>query len=184
MAATIAAAKGESGMESFASDLSRTLSLSNQYVMLMLADRGLEGLAPSHGDILTELFENETVSMSDLSHRISRNPSTVTVLVKKLVDMGLAYSEKSDSDRRQTMVGLTERGRCLERTFAEVSDKLNQPWHVGIDDEDLVVMSRVLMRVRGNLRDEIAHLQAAALSRQDRPCINETDLDAHREERR
>lgn len=171
-------------MESFASDLSRTLSLSNQYLMLMLADEGLEGLAPSHGEILVELFKDETISMSDLSRRISRNPSTVTALVKKLVGMGLARSEKSDSDRRQTMVGLTERGRRFERSFVEVSEKLNRPWHVGIDDEDLVVASRVLMRVRGNLRDEIAHLQASALSRQDRPCINETDLDAHREERR
>lgn len=165
-------------MESFANDLSRTLSLSNQYLMLMLAERGLEELAPSHGDILVELFRDGSVSMSDLSRRISRNPSTVTVLVKKLVGMGLAYSEKNDSDRRQTMVGLTERGRCLERDFKEVSELLNRPWHEGIDEADLAVASRVLSHVRGNLREEIAHLQAAALLRQGR-CIDEGNSNAH-----
>lgn len=159
-------------MEGFANDLSRTLSLSNQYLTLMLEEEGLGGLAPSHGEILIELFREKSVTMSDLSVRISRNPSTVTALVKKLVDMGFAQSKKSVGDRRQTVIELTESGRRLERSFLEISERLSGPWHAGISSEELAVTGRVLAQARENLREEIAHLQASALSRKDRPRID------------
>lgn len=154
-------------MESFANNLSRTLSLSNEYLMLLLEERGIDGLAPSHGDILAELFKDGSMSMSELSRRIARKPSTVTALVKKLVGMGLACTGKGDADRRQTMVWLTDRGKELERDFAEVSQLLNEPWHDSIVQEDLACASDVLKQVRENLRARIARQRILALSRQD-----------------
>lgn len=151
-------------MESFAKDLSRTLALSNQYLLLLLEEKGLEGLAPSHGDILVELFSNEAITMSELSQRIARDPSTVTVLVKKLIALGLAHTEKGCCDRRQTVVSLTEKGQALKSDFAEISGCLSEPWHEGISDERLKALSEVLAEVRGNLRTHIAQLQTKSSS--------------------
>ncbi len=141
--------------EGYAQALSRTLALSNQYLMLQVERSGLRGLAPSHGDILVQLFAFDQMSMSELSQRISRDPSTVTALVKKLVTMGLARTGKSLQDRRSTVVSLTERGRTLRDDFEGISARLESLWHDGVDERDLATMMRVLEKVRGNLRKAI-----------------------------
>ena len=140
-------------------DLSRTLALANRYLMLRLDKTGLEGLAPSHGDILVELFDGGEVSMSEISRRIARDPSTVTALVKKLVSTGLAETRKGDSDRRTTTVRLTEQGRALKGEFAEISERLRATWREGVDEEDLSATYRVLEAVQGNLRAAIDEMQ-------------------------
>lgn len=146
-------------MDNLANELSRTLSLSNRYLMLLVERSGLSGLSPSHGDILVELFEGEPVSMSELSRRIDRDPSTVTALVKKLVAMGLAQTVRCPDDRRSTMVTITDRAKGLQEDFNEVSKRLMTAWHEDIDDSDLEAAKRVLATVRGNLARAIGREQ-------------------------
>ena len=58
-----------------------------------LRERGHQGLAPSHGDIMVALFKHRRLSMKELARIIDRDKSTVTGLVDKLVRLG--YLEKS-----------------------------------------------------------------------------------------
>lgn len=137
--------------EGYAQALSRTLALSNQYLMQQVERSGLRGLASSHGDILVQLFARDRMCMSELSQRIARDPSTVTALVRKLVAMGLAQTGKSPQDRRSTVVSLTDAGRALKDDFDGISARLESVWHDGIDEADLKTMMGVLEKVRGNL---------------------------------
>lgn len=137
--------------EGYAQALSRTLALSNHYLMLQVERSGLCGLAPSHGDILVQLFACDQMSMSELSQRIARDPSTVTALVKKLAAMGLAQTGKNPHDRRSTVVSLTAKGRALKGDFDGISARLESVWHDGVDEADLKTMMRVLEKVGGNL---------------------------------
>ena len=143
-------------MEGFVNELSRTLALANRFLLAELEKTDLAGLAPSHGDILAQLFEGGPVSMSDLSRRIARDPSTATALVKKLVALGLAKTAKCPTDRRSTIVELTEKGRSLQRDFDAISKRLQAMWAEGVDEADLAATHRVLEAVQGNLRGAIA----------------------------
>ena len=154
-------------MDDFASEVSRTRALVNQFLTGALARRGYAGLAPSHGDILAQLCREERVRMSDLSRRIDRDPSTVTALVRKLVKLGFAQTERDATDGRATVVSLTERGRALERDFGELSTMLRATWADGIEEADLATAARVLAVMRRNLhaaieRDTPAEDAAAA----------------------
>ena len=154
-------------MQDFASEVSRTRALVNQFLTGELARRGYAGLAPSHGDILAQLCRDERVRMSELSRRIDRDPSTVTALVRKLVKLGFARTERDKTDGRATVVSLTERGRALERDFGEISTMLRATWADGIEEADLATAARVLAVMRRNLhaaieRDTPAEDAAAA----------------------
>lgn len=149
--------------DNLANEFSRTLSLSNRYLMMLVEQSGLKGLSPSHGEILVELFAGKPVAMSELSRRIGRDPSTITALVKKLVGMGLAQTAKRPDDRRSTMVTLTDRAKGLQADFEAISERLMAAWHEGIDPADLEVTKRVLATVRGNLAKEIGREEARAL---------------------
>lgn len=142
-------------VDEFAKDISRTLSLSNQYLMMLLEKSGLKGLVPSHGDILFELFACDEISMSELSRRIDRDPSTVTVLVRKLVAMGLAQTTKSPSDRRSTMVSLTDKGQGFKDDFVAISEQMSSVWRRGLSEVDVETTQRVLAMMRDNLNEAI-----------------------------
>ena len=135
----------------FIHDMSRTISSANQYLMMQVEQGGLKGIAPSHGDILSELFATDGISMSELSQRILRDPSTVTALVRKLVDMGLARTEKSLTDKRSTMVYITPSGLEFKEEFERISRRLIDTWSEGISEQDLQAAARVLRAANANL---------------------------------
>ena len=135
----------------FIHDMSRTISSANQYLMMQVEQGGLKGIAPSHGDILSELFTTDGISMSELSQRILRDPSTVTALVRKLVDMGLARTEKCPTDKRSVMVYITPRGLEFKGEFERISQRLIDAWSEGISEQDLQAAARVLQVANANL---------------------------------
>ena len=144
-------------MEDFAYGVSRTRRLVNQLLATELERRGNAGLAPSHGDILAQLFANKRMRMTELSRRIKRDPSTVTALVRKLVKLGYAKTARDETDGRATVVMLTNRGCQLERDFAQISAVLRTTWMNGISTEDLATAMRVLSVMQRNLRAAIEH---------------------------
>ena len=135
----------------FIHDMSRTISLANQYLMMQVEKGALKGIAPSHGDILSELFTTDGISMSELSQRILRDPSTVTALVRKLVDMGLVRTKKCSTDKRSVMVYITPYGLEFKEEFERISQCLIDTWSEGISEEDLQAAARVLQAVNANL---------------------------------
>lgn len=119
-----------------------------------LISRGVEGIAPSHGDILMLLYRNGSMILSELAGRINREKNTTTVLVRKLVDHGYVECRKSLEDRRKTIVTLTEKGMAMEETFKSVSGVLiGKTWQGFSEDEKGTFLS-MLARVRNNLEEE------------------------------
>ncbi len=141
--------------EEFAFEVSRTRALVSAFLTQALESSGFAGLAPSHGDILSQLFANDSVTMSELSKRIGRDPSTVTSLVKKLVSLDIARTERDPRDRRSVMVSLTDQGRALASDLDRISVRLRATWVDGIDPDDLETASCVLATMRENLRTAI-----------------------------
>lgn len=146
-------------MDDLVNQLSRTLAQANRFIAIKLKERGLDGIAPSHGDILMQLFACGEQPMQELARAIGRDPSTVTALVKKLAAAGYVRTEKGVEDRRATIVSLTERGRGLRGEFEAVSKELSVVQGLGIDPTDMETARRIL----GTVRDNFEH----ALKKED-----------------
>lgn len=137
-------------MDDMVHRLSVTVAQANRFIAAQLKARGLTGIAPSHGDILAQLFASDERSMQELAHAIGRDPSTVTALVKKLAAAGYVRTEKRADDRRATVVSLTARGQELRGDFAAISRELLAVQSRGIDAEEQETMRRVLATMRKN----------------------------------
>ena len=64
------------------SHASRLREAGNRFILAELEKAGLDGIAPSHGDVLAQLLACESCNMSDLARRVHRTKSTVTTLVE------------------------------------------------------------------------------------------------------
>nr|WP_028401161.1 MarR family transcriptional regulator [Ectobacillus panaciterrae] len=97
----------------------------NNMIMSELGKYGVDGIAPSHGDILVHLYKKNGLSVKELSEKIHRTQPTVTVLVDKLQKLGYVKRIKSKEDSRVTLINLTEKGIQLKPIFREISEKIN-----------------------------------------------------------
>ena len=105
--------------------ISRIREKANRFIVRELESHGIEGIVPSHGDILVILFQGEKYTMKKLADKINRTKPTVTVLIEKLVEYGFVEKEKSYTDSRVTYIKLTKKGIELKPIFDEISKKLN-----------------------------------------------------------
>jgi DNA-binding MarR family transcriptional regulator len=80
---------------------------------------GIIEVNPVQGLLLFNIGENE-VSAGELKSRGFYQGSNVSYNLKKLVEAGYMHHQRSDVDRRSVRVKLTEKGRRLRATIAEL----------------------------------------------------------------
>ena len=89
--------------------------------------------------------------MSDLVQRLGVSLSTISGLVDKEVDQGLAFRRDDPVDRRQVVVALTPAGRDFIDRFRELNARQMRELLELLGDDDLA-----------QVRDALAALAAAA----------------------
>ncbi len=99
--------------------------------------------------------------MSDIVARLGVSLSTVSGLVDRVVDHGLATRREDRADRRQVVVGLTDAGRDFIDRFRELNARQMRELLAVLGDADLATV-----------RDALAALARAAvrLAPADRPA--------------
>jgi MarR family transcriptional regulator, organic hydroperoxide resistance regulator len=131
--------------------LSRTAEKAHRLIVRELEAHGMDGIVPSHGEILVHLLTGEKYTMKDLAEKIHRTKPTVTVLIDKLVDLGYVTKEKSREDSRVTFVRLTERGLGLKPSFIEISARVNAIVYKDLSDEEAEYIEATLGKINRNL---------------------------------
>lgn len=123
----------------------------NKLIVEELKKNNLEGLAPSHGDILIQLYQNEDgLTMNKITSSINKDKSTVTALINKLVKMELIEKFKNENDSRSTMIRLTKKGLDTKSSVNKISDKLLGITYNGFSDEEKEYLNNLLEKVKKN----------------------------------
>jgi DNA-binding MarR family transcriptional regulator len=82
--------------------------------------------------------------MSDLVHRLGVSLSTVSGLVDRIVDHGLAHRREDPVDRRQVVVGLTTEGAAFLDRFRELNTRQLRSLLELLEDDELDAVGRAL----------------------------------------
>ena len=125
-------------------------SKADRFLVKEMKRHGMEGLVPSHGDILSLLLRKETLSMKDIAGVIERDKSTVTTLVDKLIDLGYVEKKKDPEDNRVTLISLTARGKALRKDFYQISERLIGTAYKGIPLKEQEALISTLEKISRN----------------------------------
>lgn len=104
----------------------------NKFIVNEMNEYGMKGFATSHGDILSNLLENEKLTMKELAERVRKDKSTITALVNKLVEQGYVQKIRDEKDSRIVFVMVTEKGKSIGPAFNKISDDLIKTVYKGI----------------------------------------------------
>lgn len=115
-----------------------------------LKKKGLKTLVTSHADIIAVLGMHGELSLSEVAERINRDRSTVTALVSKLENLKYVQHRTNETDRRSSLLSLTEKGRGLIPDFMSISDALFEKATWGITEDEWSQFKKVLEKLYKN----------------------------------
>jgi len=102
--------------------------------------------------VLAATASQEGVRQVDLARLTSIEVSTVSRLVTRLVQLGLAVRSRSMISNREVIVRLTPKGRMLFAELVPVAIELQKVSTLGVTKAELAIAKRVLKRMHENLR--------------------------------
>ena len=124
---------------------------SAQFINNQLREKGVEGLINSHGTILSILYDYDgKITMNEIGKIIGKKKSTLTDLIRKLVELGYITREKSEKDSRVVEITLTEKGWKFKSLFEEISDNLLEKTYKDFTEEEKETLMLLLNRIRKN----------------------------------
>ncbi|MBS4538629.1 MarR family transcriptional regulator [Clostridium sp. D2Q-11] len=134
--------------------ISKTKKRMTQFIEDKLREKGIKDLVPSHGNILTVLYENNgRLTMKEISRLIGKDKSTVTALVNKLLNLEYIEKEKSLKDKRVTYITLTEKGKNIEEVFKSISGEIYQTAYKGFSEEEKEIFLQLLKKINDNFKN-------------------------------
>ena len=134
-------------MSAILSLISKIHEKGNRFIIEELKNNSVEGLVPSHGDILVCLYKNNKMAMKDIANCIHRTKPTVTVLVDKLEKLGYLKRAASDKDSRSTYVILTQKGEDFKATFDQISNNLNKMLNKNLSENEVKLLEELLNKM-------------------------------------
>ena len=130
--------------------LSPIHTITADFLIEKLKERGYPDFASSHGNILFQLSVNEKMTMGELSEKINRDKSTTTVLVRKLEKDGFITGDAAPNDKRSRIIYLTEKGRQFNATAQELSSDLLGTFFKGFTENEKEEFFNTLLRIKKN----------------------------------
>jgi DNA-binding MarR family transcriptional regulator len=112
----------------------------------------VEGLTPTRAEIIWRIGRHGPLTQRELSDALRCSPRNVTGLVDALEAAGLAVRTPHPTDRRATLVTLTERGSGAERAWRAGYRRFGEHLFADLDAEEIVAFSRTLDRILERLR--------------------------------
>ena len=128
--------------------ISRASDLKHRRVHQLLDELGLyRGQTP----VLRALWEQDGLTQTELTARLTRSPSTITKTVQRLEKAGFVQRCPDESDERISHVYLTDAGRVIRPAVEKVWIRLDRQLFAGFSPQELTQFSDFLVRVCRNV---------------------------------
>lgn len=127
---------------------------------LLLAS-GVEEFNGPQGRILYVLWQADCVPIVEISKKTGLAKNTLTQMLARMEEIDLIVRQKSETDRRSTVISLTEKARSLEAKYNKVSQQMNELFYSDLTQEDATLLDGLLTKVLQNLEQTEKNLKGS-----------------------
>ena len=97
------------------------------------------------------LWQKDEVPIVELSQKTGLAKNTLTAMLGRMEDSGLIMRKAAESDKRQSLIALTDKARDLQGKYDEVSQKMNEVFYKDFTQKEVTELDQYLDRILGNL---------------------------------
>ncbi len=131
--------------------ISQIKQVQSRIFQRLLQDSGVEEFNGPQGRILYVLWQKDEVPIVELSQKTGLAKNTLTVMLARMEESGLICRKAAESDKRQSLIVLTDRARELQGKYDEVSQKMNGIFYEGFTEKEVLEIDNYLDRILLNL---------------------------------
>jgi MarR family transcriptional regulator, organic hydroperoxide resistance regulator len=129
------------------------------YVVFLQEQLDADGLArdvrPGMGHLLFALFDDDNLTLRDLTARTGMAPSTITETVQRMERAGLISRVRDAADKRAVRVSLTPKARNLEPRCRALATQMREVLEEGFSAAEARRLRAGLSRVCQNLHEHL-----------------------------
>lgn len=113
------------------------------------------GMRGSYRHVLKPLAENDSLTQLQLVNITNLKAPTISITLRNMEREGIVVREKNDSDRRETHVAITEKGRKMYQKLLAAIENAERVMLSGLSEDELRTVSSALDKMSENLRSEL-----------------------------
>lgn len=98
--------------------------------------------------VMLVMWEHEELSVIEIGEKLILNTNTITPLLKRMETMKLITRIPSETDHRKVMIKLTEKGKKMEETAAEIPLRLLQRMKIDPDSTNLDEVKQLKLQLQ------------------------------------
>ena len=117
----------------------------------ILAGKDIDAFNGPQGRILYVLWQEDGVPIKTVSEKSGLAITSLTTMLERMEKSGLIRKEQSESDKRKTLLYLTDTAKALSKEYDAVSDEMGKIYYDGFTDDEIKRFEEYLERILSNL---------------------------------
>ena len=136
-----------------------TISLLNDvsYLFGEYVCRELEkiGMRYSYRHVLKPLMENDSLTQLELVNITKLKAPTISITLRNMEREGIVSRQKSDDDRRETHVAITDKGKKMYKKVLDALARAEKITLEGLTERELKAMRTTMNKMCKNLNEAL-----------------------------
>ena len=119
----------------------------------LLRKNGIGEFNGAQGRILYVLWQEDNLSIVELSRRTALAKTTLTSMLDRMESNGFLIRSYNKADRRQTRILLTEKAKSLNIKYENVTNLMIQLFYKNFTEDEIITFEHLLERILDNLHE-------------------------------
>lgn len=133
--------------------ISQIHQLSSRIFSKMLRDYQID-INHAQGRIIFALWKNDQIPINDLAKETSLSKSTLTSMLERLEKSGHIVRKPSETDKRVTIVCLTQKSSYLRKDYQKISSDTTDLFYKGFTNNEISHFESSLKKILKNLKQK------------------------------
>jgi DNA-binding MarR family transcriptional regulator len=112
------------------------------------------GLTPCQFEVLMILWEEDSILLSELGRRVSRDGPTITGVIDRMEKKLLVKRRRDPRDRRAVRVVLTSKSKGMQEQLAITKKRILGKITKGLSTREITSLEALLVKMMKNLEEE------------------------------
>ncbi len=138
--------------------MTQITQISGRIFEKMLINAGVEEFNGAQGRILYVLWQEDDISIVELSRKTSLAKTTLTSMLERMERVDLINRIADKTDKRKIRISLTDTARKLNEEYNKISQEMNEVYYAGFSEEQVMSFEKDLQKILANLTEKEQNL--------------------------
>lgn len=133
--------------------MSRIKQIHGRILNNLISNREITAFNAEQGRILHVLWENDNISIKELSAWTGLAINTLTTMLERMQGKNLIEKRTDEKDKRKTIIILTDYAKSLKKEYDVISEEIISVFYKNFSHNEIMEFEEYLKRILDNLEN-------------------------------